>query len=579
MITHKSIGLDPKYQAYARQKCFIAYSEQANWSVDLLSTCEEVLNQSECDLEVDYARKHFAADIPLRQKALELIANARYGLYDISYWRNDQRSPWQMPRNVMIELGIAIALNRPILLLRHDSNQELPLPTSLQGLHDRILKFSGTKTLKKKLSKNVSKWIDQSPEAAWWNRYCCFGGRVCSYREAHPRAKQFGEKELNCIVVDSQDSSRPDFRSVVEDVLERFGDVTYTYLDSLSLTEGYNFLLCSHCQMVRSAPFSIYRINTNTPPEAFISIGISLALETQFEYKIPKILIAEDLRDIPSLLAGYEVFIALNDKDRKNCLKRFMPTVLKDIRHSAWKPRPLPFIEITINIQEESDPDSVTSIHEQSEDINIEYLVYAENFSKSVTSEDIKEVWEEYGNVLKVYLPNNPNTNQILSLALIEMSSVTAADASVEALDGAEWLGREIKVRKAKFDDLIYRGSQNDLDNSDAELSDTSNNEGNSSEKPQSNLNSQDKESATSLYIGNLDYSISREDIREVFADYGTVKRVHLPLDRETKRPRGFAFVEMSANEEVDAAVEALDGAEWIGREIRVNIAKPRSNR
>ncbi|MBE9066549.1 RNA-binding protein [Leptolyngbya cf. ectocarpi LEGE 11479] len=82
-----------------------------------------------------------------------------------------------------------------------------------------------------------------------------------------------------------------------------------------------------------------------------------------------------------------------------------------------------------------------------------------------------------------------------------------------------------------------------------------------------------------SIYVGNIAYTVSQEDIQEVFADYGTVKRVTVPMDRESGRPRGFAFVEMSADAEEDAAIEALDGAEWLGREIRVNKARPREER
>lgn len=82
-----------------------------------------------------------------------------------------------------------------------------------------------------------------------------------------------------------------------------------------------------------------------------------------------------------------------------------------------------------------------------------------------------------------------------------------------------------------------------------------------------------------SIYVGNIAYTVSEEDLKEVFADYGTVKRVTVPMDRESGRPRGFAFVEMSADAEEDAAIEALDGAEWLGREIRVNKARPREER
>ena len=81
-----------------------------------------------------------------------------------------------------------------------------------------------------------------------------------------------------------------------------------------------------------------------------------------------------------------------------------------------------------------------------------------------------------------------------------------------------------------------------------------------------------------SIYIGNIPYSVTEEDLSGVFADYGTVKRVYLPTDRETGRMRGFGFVEMANEAEEDQAIETLDGAEWMGRELRVNKARPREN-
>ena len=82
-----------------------------------------------------------------------------------------------------------------------------------------------------------------------------------------------------------------------------------------------------------------------------------------------------------------------------------------------------------------------------------------------------------------------------------------------------------------------------------------------------------------SIYVGNLSYQVTQEDIKGVFAEYGEVKRVQLPTDRETGRPRGFAFVEMAQESEETAAIEALDGAEWMGRDLKVNKAKPREDR
>jgi RNA recognition motif-containing protein len=81
-----------------------------------------------------------------------------------------------------------------------------------------------------------------------------------------------------------------------------------------------------------------------------------------------------------------------------------------------------------------------------------------------------------------------------------------------------------------------------------------------------------------SVYVGNLPYSVTEAEMTEVFSEYGTVKRVYLPTDRESGRMRGFGFVEMSSESEEDKVIETLDGAEWQGRELRVNKARPREN-
>jgi len=81
-----------------------------------------------------------------------------------------------------------------------------------------------------------------------------------------------------------------------------------------------------------------------------------------------------------------------------------------------------------------------------------------------------------------------------------------------------------------------------------------------------------------SIYVGNLSYEVSSEDLSSVFAEYGTVSRVQLPTDRETGKMRGFAFVEMASEAEESAAIAALDGAEWMGRDLKVNKAKPRED-
>ncbi|MDA0866332.1 MAG: RNA-binding protein [Cyanobacteria bacterium] len=80
------------------------------------------------------------------------------------------------------------------------------------------------------------------------------------------------------------------------------------------------------------------------------------------------------------------------------------------------------------------------------------------------------------------------------------------------------------------------------------------------------------------VYVGNLSYNAT-DDLTEVFKEYGAIKRIQVPVDRETGRMRGFAFVEMEEEAHEDAAIEDLDGAEWMGRTLKVNKARPRTER
>ncbi|WP_419786765.1 RNA recognition motif domain-containing protein [Pseudodesulfovibrio sp.] len=81
------------------------------------------------------------------------------------------------------------------------------------------------------------------------------------------------------------------------------------------------------------------------------------------------------------------------------------------------------------------------------------------------------------------------------------------------------------------------------------------------------------------LYVGNLPWSATEEDIRAAFEAYGEVTSVKLIEDRETGRPRGFGFVEMSDDNGALEAIDAMDGKDFGGRNLKVNEAKPRAER
>ncbi|ELS01015.1 RRM domain-containing RNA-binding protein [Xenococcus sp. PCC 7305] len=82
-----------------------------------------------------------------------------------------------------------------------------------------------------------------------------------------------------------------------------------------------------------------------------------------------------------------------------------------------------------------------------------------------------------------------------------------------------------------------------------------------------------------SIFIGNLSYEASEQDLIVVFAEYGSVQEVKLITDRDTGRMRGFGFVRLETLTQEEAAIAALDGAEWMGRTLKVNKANEQSNR
>ncbi len=81
------------------------------------------------------------------------------------------------------------------------------------------------------------------------------------------------------------------------------------------------------------------------------------------------------------------------------------------------------------------------------------------------------------------------------------------------------------------------------------------------------------------IYVGNLPYTTTDDDLRKIFEPYGTVSEARVIIDREENRSRGFGFVEMPDNSEGQAAIDAMNGADMQGRALKVNEARPREER
>ena len=84
---------------------------------------------------------------------------------------------------------------------------------------------------------------------------------------------------------------------------------------------------------------------------------------------------------------------------------------------------------------------------------------------------------------------------------------------------------------------------------------------------------------SSKLFVGNLSFNTTENDLQSAFAAHGTVIETNLMMDRETGRPRGFGFITMSSPEEAQKAIEALNGHSVDGRALTVNVAKPREER
>ncbi|HZD22518.1 MAG TPA: RNA-binding protein [Acidimicrobiia bacterium] len=81
---------------------------------------------------------------------------------------------------------------------------------------------------------------------------------------------------------------------------------------------------------------------------------------------------------------------------------------------------------------------------------------------------------------------------------------------------------------------------------------------------------------STNIYVGNLSYSTTENDLEALFAQHGEVTNAAVIKDRDTGRSRGFGFVEMSSDEEAQNAISAINGADLDGRQLKVNVARPR---
>lgn len=179
-----------------------------------------------------------------------------------------------------------------------------------------------------------------------------------------------------------------------------------------------------------------------------------------------------------------------------------------------------------------------------------EAKVYVGNISWGTDDDALRTEFETFGNVEKCEVVMDAN-GRSRGFAFVTMSSSTEATAAIEALNNTELDGRSIKVDK-----VLPAGERAPR----AERGERA--------PRQNSYNSPHR-----LYVGNLPWRFDDYDLEDTFAEFGEIVDAKVLYDRETGRSRGFGFVTLDSDDSVEAAIEALDGADVDGRTIRVNRA------
>ncbi|KAK6148256.1 hypothetical protein DH2020_019168 [Rehmannia glutinosa] len=225
---------------------------------------------------------------------------------------------------------------------------------------------------------------------------------------------------------------------------------------------------------------------------------------------------------------------------------------------SLKKKEPLLRVSVIAAQQEENNPVLVEEQEEGSfnwdaseNDVepSEEAKVYVGNLPYDVDSEKLAKLFEEAGVVEIAEIIYNRETDQSRGFGFVTMSTVEEAEKAVEMFHRYDVGGRLLTVNKA-----APRGSR--------------------PERPPRAV-----ETTPRIYVGNLPWSVDDERLEQVFSEYGKVLSARVVSDRETGRSRGFGFVVMSSESEVNDAIANLDGQSLDGRAIRVNVAEDRQRR
>ncbi|CAI5472325.1 unnamed protein product [Closterium sp. Yama58-4] len=182
--------------------------------------------------------------------------------------------------------------------------------------------------------------------------------------------------------------------------------------------------------------------------------------------------------------------------------------------------------------------------------------IYVGNLPFNVDSESLAEIFQEAGIVELVEVIYDRESGRSRGFGFVTMSTPEDAQAAIEKFDGSELGGRMLKVNMPVPRGERERGARNERPRGD---------------RPRFGGNQSNK-----LYVGNLSWGMDDMALEDLFAEFGKVLEAKVVLDRDSGRSRGFGFVTLSSESEVQEAISNLDGADVDGRQLRVNVAAPK---
>ncbi|CAK9226966.1 unnamed protein product [Sphagnum troendelagicum] len=182
--------------------------------------------------------------------------------------------------------------------------------------------------------------------------------------------------------------------------------------------------------------------------------------------------------------------------------------------------------------------------------------LYVGNLPWTCDSQQLAEVFQDCGNVELVEVIYDRITQRSRGFAFVTMSTVRDAMAAMEKLDGIDFGGRVLKVNFPQAPSREPRMSSY-----------------NDSPPPRREGGGGYNNSPNKLFVGNLSWNVDDDSLETIFSDYGKVLEAKVISDRETGKSRGFGFVTLASATEVNEAINNLDGAEYDGRQLRVNLA------